>query len=54
MSAVALFLCVVPPKCPLNCRIYVEYIEVFYNRERRQSVLNYLSPIDFELLPKTA
>jgi putative transposase len=26
-----------------------EYIEVFYNRVRRHSVLGYLSPVDFEL-----
>ena len=25
-----------------------EYIEVFYNRQRRHSYLGYLSPIDFE------
>ncbi len=25
-----------------------EYIEVFYNRKRRHSSLDYLSPIDFE------
>ena len=26
-----------------------KYIEVFYNRVRRHSTLNYLSPVDFEL-----
>lgn len=26
-----------------------EYVEVFYNRVRRHSALNYLSPVDFEL-----
>ncbi|QYO67086.1 IS3 family transposase [Leptolyngbya sp. 7M] len=26
----------------------VEWIEVFYNRERLQSTLNYLSPVQFE------
>jgi transposase InsO family protein len=26
-----------------------EYIEVFYNRQRRHSSLGYLSPVDFEL-----
>jgi len=26
-----------------------EYLEVFYNRVRRHSTLNYLSPVDFEL-----
>ena len=31
-----------------------EYIEVFYNRERRHSALNYLSPVNFEQLPKAA
>jgi len=25
-----------------------EYIEVFYNRQRRRSYLGYLSPADFE------
>ena len=25
-----------------------EYIEVFYNRQRRDSYLGYLSPVDFE------
>ncbi|MDX1920114.1 MAG: IS3 family transposase, partial [Candidatus Caenarcaniphilales bacterium] len=27
-----------------------EYIEMFYNRARRHSSLNYLSPVQFELL----
>jgi transposase InsO family protein len=31
-----------------------EYIEVFYNRERRHSALNYLSPVNFEQLPMVA
>ena len=31
-----------------------EYIEVFYNRERRHSALNYMSPVKFEQLPKAA
>jgi len=31
-----------------------EYIEVFYNRERRHSALNYKSPIDFERLGEVA
>ena len=26
-----------------------DYIEVFYNRQRSHSALNYLSPVDFEL-----
>ena len=26
-----------------------EYVEVFYNRVRRHSALNYLSPVNFEL-----
>ena len=29
-----------------------DYIEVFYNRQRKHSALNYLSPIQFELLHK--
>ena len=28
-----------------------EYIEVFYNRERRHSTLDYLSPTDYEKIP---
>ncbi|QRK05536.1 IS3 family transposase [Archangium violaceum] len=28
-----------------------EYIEVFYNRQRRHSSLGYVSPVDFELAP---
>jgi putative transposase len=35
-------------------RSIFEYIEVFYNRERRHSALNYLSPVNFEQLPKAA
>jgi len=31
-----------------------EYIEVFYNRQRRHSALNYVSPVNFEQLPKAA
>ena len=31
-----------------------EYIEVFYNRQRRHSALNYLTPVDFERLPVAA
>jgi putative transposase len=27
-----------------------KYVEVFYNRVRRHSTLNYLSPVDFELI----
>jgi transposase InsO family protein len=27
-----------------------EYVEVFYNNQRRHSTLNYLSPREFELL----
>jgi transposase InsO family protein len=26
-----------------------EYIEIFYNRQRRHSTLGYLSPVQFEL-----
>jgi len=31
-----------------RCEIF-DYIEVFYNRQRSHSALNYLSPVDFEL-----
>jgi putative transposase len=31
-----------------QCEIF-DYIEVFYNRQRSHSALNYLSPVDFEL-----
>ena len=35
-----------------------DYIEIFYNRQRRHSQLDYVSPIEFELAstsqPKTA
>jgi len=31
-----------------------EYIEVFYNRQRRHSSLNYKSPVDFERLAEVA
>ncbi len=31
-----------------------EYIEIFYNRQRRHSTLDYLSPINFELLHRAA
>ena len=30
-------------------RAVFEYIEMFYNRQRRHSYLGYLSPIEFEL-----
>jgi transposase InsO family protein len=30
----------------------VDYIEVFYNRQRRQASLDYVSPVDFELSMK--
>jgi putative transposase len=35
-------------------RSIFEYIEVFYNRERRHSALNYMCPLNFEQLPKAA
>ena len=31
-----------------------EYIEVFYNRQRRHSYLGYLSPVEFEELASSA
>ncbi len=31
-----------------------EYIEVFYNRQRRHSSINYKSPVDFERLAEVA
>ncbi len=31
-----------------------DYIEIFYNRERRHSTLNYLSPVDYESLARVA
>jgi transposase InsO family protein len=34
--------------------VIFEYIEVFYNRIRIHSTNNYLSPVDFEALPKSA
>jgi putative transposase len=35
---------------PEQARLAVfEYIEVFYNRQRRHSSLGYVSPVDFEL-----
>ena len=31
-----------------------EYIEVFYNQKRRHSTNNYLSPVEFEQMKKSA
>lgn len=30
--------------------IIFDYIEIFYNRQRKHSTLNYLSPMNYELL----
>ena len=35
-------------------RSVFDYIEIFYNRERRHSALNYLSPVDYESSPRAA
>jgi putative transposase len=38
-----------PNRCELQkCRL--DYIETFYNRERRHSTLGYLSPREFEMI----
>ena len=36
-----------PPRSSLKAAIF-EYIEIFYNRRRRHSRLEYLSPLEFE------
>jgi hypothetical protein len=38
-----------PTKRELQCAVY-DYIETFYNRERRHSTLGYLSPREFEMV----
>ena len=39
-----------PPRGLLQARLALfEYIEVFYNRQRRHSTLGYVSPVQFEL-----
>ena len=35
-------------------RSIFQYLEVFYHRERRHWALNYMSPMNFEQLPKAA
>jgi putative transposase len=39
-----------PSKAELRTEVF-DYIEVFYNRERRHSTLGQLSPADYEKLP---
>jgi len=39
-----------PSKPELRTEVF-DYIEVFYNRERRHSTLGQLSPADYEKLP---
>ena len=34
-------------RAPARSEIF-DYLEVFYNRQRSHSALNYLSPVDFE------
>jgi putative transposase len=42
-----------PSKAELRSEVF-DYIEVFYNRERRHSTLGQLSPADYEKLPPPA
>lgn len=35
-------------------RLVFEYIEAYYNRRRRHSTLNYVSPVEYEMIRKTA
>lgn len=42
--------CIPPTKAAAKLMIF-DYIESFYNRTRRHSSLNYLSPLQFESLP---
>jgi putative transposase len=41
-----------PTKAELRTEVF-DYIEVFYNRERRHSTLGQLSPSQFEMIPPT-
>lgn len=42
-----------PTRRELGAAVF-EYIEVFYNRERRHSTLGYRSPVDYEMITHPA
>lgn len=39
-----------PGLTAVSCSAVFDYIEIFYNRERRHSTLGYLSPREFEMI----